>query len=70
MFFFEKNANMSNQEDLPAQVKHEFLCEWIGFKQRHLLDLVSDQECCLFGDATKVFTDDRHCLRHDACCVS
>ena len=56
------------------QMKHHFMCENTGFKQRHLesvLDHGEDLECCLFSDATKVFTgDERDCIRHKGCCVS
>jgi len=51
---------------------HQLMSEWIPFKQRHLETLLSalgeDGQCCIFADATKVFGDDRECIRHQACC--
>ena len=52
------------------QVDHLFLCEWIPWKQRHLQEMVKNKndECCIFADASKVFTEERHCVRHEECC--
>ena len=38
-----------------------------SFKQKFLLgalDTHEYQDCCLFSDATKVFTEERECVRH------
>ena len=50
-----------------SEVKHCFMSEVVQFKQKFLLEAFNGDEfndCCLFSDATKVFTDERECLRH------
>ena len=50
-----------------VQVKHEFMAEWIPFKQKFILAATSNyKDCCVFTDALNVFDDDRQCVRHDA----
>ena len=51
------------------EVRHAFMAEWIPYKQKHLMELELSDDCCLFADACKVFTDDRECVRHGAACV-
>ena len=52
------------------EVQHVFMAEWIPYKQKHLMELELSEECCLFADACKVFSDDRECVRHGGACVS
>ena len=43
------------------------MSEIIGFKQKFILDAFQGEafsQCCLFTDATKVFSTERECLRH------
>ena len=50
-----------------AEVQHRFMSEITAFKQKFLLDVFNDKmfdQCCLYADATKVFSDERQCLRH------
>ena len=50
-----------------------FLSEWIPFKQNHLKRMctqLNTRDPCLFSDATKVFSDERECVRHNDACVS
>ena len=49
------------------KAKHCFMSELVAFKQKFLMEAFKGTEfedCCLFSDATKVFTDDRDCVRH------
>ena len=48
------------------------MAEWIPFKQKFLMNQLSidgDDSTCLFADATKVFNEERKCLRHESGCV-
>lgn len=50
-----------------SKAKHCFMSEVVQFKQKFLLEAFKGNDfddCCLFSDATKVFTDERECLRH------
>ena len=58
-----------------AQVQHCFMAEMEPFKQKFLLGVFEHEkyrDCCLFSDATKVFTEERDCVRHSkkGVCVS
>ncbi|CAL1159882.1 unnamed protein product [Cladocopium goreaui] len=54
-------------ETIDLTAKHCFMSEVVQFKQKFLLEAFKGNDfddCCLFSDATKVFTDERECLRH------
>ena len=71
-FFFTLTSNSSRQcLSNPVQATHEFMAEWIPFKQRHVHEVLKEagvETCCLFHDATKVFGEDRECVIHGEAC--
>ena len=55
-----------------CKVKHEFMVEWVLWKQKHLLRHLgaTDKETCLFNSACKLTSDDGHSVRLHACSES
>ena len=47
------------------QVVYEFMCEKEPYKRRFLEEAFPDEDCCIFKDATELYTDKRACARHD-----
>ena len=44
------------------QVVHEFMCEKEPYKRRFLEVAFPDEDCCIFKDATELYTDKRACV--------
>ncbi|CAL1168639.1 unnamed protein product [Cladocopium goreaui] len=52
-------------EECEGMVVHEFMCEKEPYKRRFLEEAFPDEDCCIFKDATELYTDKRACARHD-----